>query len=149
MRWCFCFGLFVSFVLSVCCQDYLNLLNYEYWIIVGKPTLSFSQCISLHAWTYKPCQLRMFSADQRCPRFALSESFLVCKYRSLCRRRQVPENFRFVVQATLREFYLSIVAEKDLEQSWKKAIYKVIARMDDTIPEYFKSPNWMQQLLDG
>jgi len=54
-----------------------------------------------------------------------------------------------VVQATLREFYLSIAAEKDLEQSWKKAIYKVIARMDDTIPEYFKSPNWMQQLLDG
>jgi len=29
------------------------------------------------------------------------------------------------------------------------AQYKVIARMDDTIPEYFKSPNWMQQLLDG
>ena len=61
----------------------------------------------------------------------------------------MPENFRFVVQATLREFYMSIVAEKDMEQSWKKAIYKVIARMDDTIPEYFKSPNWMQQLLDG
>jgi len=64
-------------------------------------------------------------------------------------RLQVPENFRFVVQATLREFYLSIAAEKDLEQSWKKAIYKVIARMDDTIPEYFKSPNWMQQLVDA
>ena len=62
---------------------------------------------------------------------------------------QVPENFRFVVQATLREFYLSIASEKDMEQSWKKSIYKVIARMDDTIPEYFKSPNWMQQLLDG
>ena len=61
----------------------------------------------------------------------------------------MPENFRFVVQATLREFYMSIAAEKDVEQSWKKAIYKVIARMDDTIPEYFKSPNWMQQLLDG
>jgi len=37
---------------------------------------------------------------------------------------QVPDNFRFVVQATLREFYLSIAAEKDLEQSWKKTVYK-------------------------
>ncbi|KAK3093433.1 hypothetical protein FSP39_015681 [Pinctada imbricata] len=61
---------------------------------------------------------------------------------------EVPDNFRLVVQATLREFYKAIVACKDTEPSWKKSIYKVIARMDDTLPEYFKSPNWMDQLGD-
>nr|AMB26740.1 prospero [Leptochiton asellus] len=58
----------------------------------------------------------------------------------------VPESFRMVVQGTLREFFKSIYGGKDTEQSWKKSIYKVIARMDDIIPEYFKSPNWMEQL---
>jgi hypothetical protein len=52
------------------------------------------------------------------------------------------------VQATLREFYKSVVACKDTEPSWKKSIYKIIARMDDSLPEYFKSPNWMDQLGD-
>ncbi len=61
----------------------------------------------------------------------------------------MPDSFRSVVQATLREFFKSIFTGKDSEQSWKKAIYKVIARMDDTIPEYFKSPNWMEQLSDS
>lgn len=63
-------------------------------------------------------------------------------------RLQVPDGFRFVVQAALREFYLSIAAEKDQEQSWKKAIYKVIARLDEVVPEYFKSSNWLEQLVD-
>ena len=40
------------------------------------------------------------------------------------------------------------MAGKDQEQSWKKAIYKIIARMDDALPEFFKSPNWMEQLND-
>nr|QNN94694.1 prospero homeobox 1 [Malacoceros fuliginosus] len=62
---------------------------------------------------------------------------------------EVPESFRIVVQATLREFFKSIHAGKDTEQSWKKSIYKIIARMDDSIPEYFKSPNWMEQLNDN
>lgn len=62
---------------------------------------------------------------------------------------QVPENFRIVVQATLREFFKAISTGKDSEQSWKKAIYKIISRMDDTIPEFFKSPNWMEQLGDA
>lgn len=62
---------------------------------------------------------------------------------------QVPDNFRSVVQQTLREFYKSIAGNKDSEQSWKKAIYKIIARLDDTIPEYFKSPNWMDQLNES
>jgi hypothetical protein len=59
---------------------------------------------------------------------------------------QVPEHFRFVVESTLREFFKSIVAAKDSEQSWKKAIYKIIARLDDNVPEYFKSPTFLDQL---
>jgi Homeo-prospero domain len=62
---------------------------------------------------------------------------------------QVPESFRTTVQSTLREFFKSIQAEKDQEQSWKKAIYKIIARLDDAVPEYFKSPNWMEQLAES
>ena len=62
---------------------------------------------------------------------------------------QVPDNFRQAVQATLREFFKSIQADKDQEPSWKKAIYKVIARLDDNVPEYFKAGNWVDQLGDG
>lgn len=62
---------------------------------------------------------------------------------------EVPENFRLTVQATLREFFTAVMANKDAEPSWKKPIYKVIARLDDAIPEYFKSPNWMDQLGDA
>ena len=54
----------------------------------------------------------------------------------------------FALQATLREFYKAISLNKDAEQSWKKPIYKIIARMDDAVPEYFKSANWMEQLSD-
>ena len=61
----------------------------------------------------------------------------------------MPDQFRIVVQATLREFFVALVANKDAEPSWKKPIYKVIARMDDVLPEYFKSPNWMDQLGDA
>lgn len=59
---------------------------------------------------------------------------------------EVPTTFRFVVEQTLREFFKAIVAGKDTEQSWKKSIYKVIARMDDNLPDYFKSPNFLEQL---
>lgn len=62
---------------------------------------------------------------------------------------EVPENFRITIQATLREFYIAVVGNKDAEPSWKKPIYKIIARMDDIIPEYFKSPNWMDQLAES
>jgi len=61
----------------------------------------------------------------------------------------VPESFRTTVHATLREFFKSIQAEKDQEQSWKKSIYKIIARLDGTAPEYFKSSNWLEQLVDA
>ncbi|KAI2805414.1 Prospero homeobox protein 1 [Blomia tropicalis] len=58
----------------------------------------------------------------------------------------IPERFRTVCETTLREFFRSLQLNKDTEQSWKKAIYKVIARLDDTVPEYFKNPNFMDQL---
>ncbi|XP_015918935.1 homeobox protein prospero isoform X2 [Parasteatoda tepidariorum] len=59
---------------------------------------------------------------------------------------EAPENFRYVVEQTLREFYKALVAGKDAEQSWKKSIYKIIARLDDNVPEYFKSPNFLDTL---
>ncbi|XP_065347877.1 homeobox protein prospero-like isoform X2 [Cloeon dipterum] len=59
---------------------------------------------------------------------------------------EVPPNFRYVVEQTLREFYKAIQTGKDSEQSWKKAIYKVISRLDDPVPEYFKTPNFLEQL---
>lgn len=59
---------------------------------------------------------------------------------------EVPQNFRYVVEQTLKEFYKAIQTGKDSEPSWKKSIYKVISRMDDPVPEYFKSPNFLEQL---
>jgi hypothetical protein len=59
---------------------------------------------------------------------------------------QAPESFRLVAEATLREFFKAIYSKKDLDSSWKKAIYKVIARMDEPMPDFFKSSNWMEQL---
>ncbi|KAK7505549.1 hypothetical protein BaRGS_00003294, partial [Batillaria attramentaria] len=59
---------------------------------------------------------------------------------------EAPESFRVTVESTLREFFRAIFNKKDLESSWKKAIYKVIARMDEQLPEFFKAPNWMDQL---
>lgn len=60
--------------------------------------------------------------------------------------QQIPEHFRYVVEQTLREFFKAIQEQKDQEQSWKKAIYKVIARLDEPVPEYFKSPTFLEQL---
>lgn len=51
-----------------------------------------------------------------------------------------------MVEQTLREFFKAIQEQKDQEQSWKKAIYKVIARLDEPVPEYFKSPTFLEQL---
>nr|XP_018915224.1 PREDICTED: homeobox protein prospero isoform X2 [Bemisia tabaci]XP_018915231.1 PREDICTED: homeobox protein prospero isoform X2 [Bemisia tabaci] len=59
---------------------------------------------------------------------------------------QVPQNFRYVVEQTLREFFKAIQTGKDSEQSWKKAIYKIISRLDDPVPDYFKTPNFLEQL---
>ncbi|XP_042212719.1 homeobox protein prospero-like isoform X2 [Homarus americanus] len=59
---------------------------------------------------------------------------------------EIPEHFRYVVEQTMKEFFKAIQEQKDTEQSWKKAIYKVIARLDETVPEYFKSPTFLEQL---
>ncbi|KAK7082325.1 Prospero homeobox protein 1 [Halocaridina rubra] len=59
---------------------------------------------------------------------------------------EIPEHFRYVVEQTLKEFFKAIQEQKDTETSWKKAIYKVIARLDEQVPEYFKSPTFLEQL---
>lgn len=60
---------------------------------------------------------------------------------------QVPDRFLEVAQVTLREFFNAIVAGKDADPSWKKAIYKVICKLDSEVPDVFKSPNCLQELL--
>lgn len=64
----------------------------------------------------------------------------------LCSYFQIPDNFRSVSEITLHEFFRALQQNKDTEQSWKKAIYKVIARLDDNVPEYFKNPNFIEQI---
>lgn len=60
---------------------------------------------------------------------------------------EVPERFLEVAQITLREFFSAIVASRDVDPSWKKAIYKVICKLDSEVPEIFKSANCLQELL--
>lgn len=60
---------------------------------------------------------------------------------------EVPERFLEVAQITLREFFSAIVASSDVDPSWKKAIYKVICKLDSEVPEMFKSANCLQELL--
>ncbi|KAJ8356370.1 hypothetical protein SKAU_G00191640 [Synaphobranchus kaupii] len=52
---------------------------------------------------------------------------------------QVPNRFLEVAEITLREFFNAISLAKDLDPSWKKAIYKVICILDSDVPEVFKS----------
>nr|XP_040565319.1 uncharacterized protein LOC121115195 isoform X2 [Lepeophtheirus salmonis] len=59
---------------------------------------------------------------------------------------EVPARFRWVVEQTLCEFFKAIQIGKDSDPSWKKQIYKVIARLDDYVPEYFKSQTFLDQL---
>ncbi|XP_034383798.1 prospero homeobox protein 2-like [Cyclopterus lumpus] len=52
---------------------------------------------------------------------------------------QVPDGFVEVAEITLREFYVAISMGKDRDPSWKKAIYKVICKLDSDVPAEFKS----------
>ncbi|KAJ8407977.1 hypothetical protein AAFF_G00262050 [Aldrovandia affinis] len=52
---------------------------------------------------------------------------------------QVPGRFLEVAEITLREFFNAILVGKDFDPSWKKAIYKVICKLDSEVPEVFKS----------
>uniref|UniRef100_A0A8C7ZRE5 Prospero domain-containing protein n=1 Tax=Oryzias sinensis TaxID=183150 RepID=A0A8C7ZRE5_9TELE len=47
---------------------------------------------------------------------------------------QVPDCFLEVAEVTLREFYAAISLGKDRDPSWKKAIYKVICKLDTEVP---------------
>lgn len=60
---------------------------------------------------------------------------------------EVPERFLEVTQIALREFFNAIVSCRDADPSWKKAIYKVICKLDSEVPEIFKSPSRLQELL--
>ncbi|TSM77373.1 Prospero homeobox protein 1 [Bagarius yarrelli] len=53
---------------------------------------------------------------------------------------QVPERFLEVAEITLHEFYNAISLSKDSDPSWKKAIYKIICKLDSEVPDEFKSP---------
>ena len=62
---------------------------------------------------------------------------------------EVPDHYVKVIEATLREFHTSIRLGKDADRySWKKEIYKIIARFDEPIPDYFKTPQFLQRLAD-
>ncbi|KAM4625890.1 prospero homeobox protein 2 [Polymixia lowei] len=52
---------------------------------------------------------------------------------------QVPDRFLEVAEITLHEFYNAISTTKDSDPSWKKAIYKVICKLDSDVPEEFKT----------
>ncbi|XP_051909005.1 prospero homeobox protein 2-like [Hippocampus zosterae] len=50
---------------------------------------------------------------------------------------QVPDGFLDVAELTLRQFYAAVSTGKDRDPSWKKAIYKVICKMDADLPAQF------------
>ncbi|KAJ3613486.1 hypothetical protein NHX12_019735 [Muraenolepis orangiensis] len=52
---------------------------------------------------------------------------------------QIPDRFLEVAEITLHEFYNAISTAKDSDPSWKKAIYKVICKLDSDLPEEFKT----------
>ncbi|XP_061668872.1 prospero homeobox protein 2-like [Syngnathoides biaculeatus] len=52
---------------------------------------------------------------------------------------QVPNGFLQVAEMTLRQFYAAISTGRDRNPSWKKAIYKVICKMDADVPAHFKT----------
>ncbi|KAL4618112.1 prospero homeobox protein 1-like isoform X2 [Arapaima gigas] len=52
---------------------------------------------------------------------------------------QVPDRFLEVAEITLKQFFSAILLAKDTDPSWKKAIYKVICKLDSDVPHYFKS----------
>ncbi|GAA6096959.1 prospero homeobox protein 2 [Tachysurus ichikawai] len=56
---------------------------------------------------------------------------------------QVPERFLEVAEITLHEFYNAISLSKDSDPSWKKAIYKIIGKLDSDVPDEFKSPSYL------
>ncbi|MED6243061.1 Prospero homeobox protein 1, partial [Ataeniobius toweri] len=69
--------------------------------------------------------------------------YLTPKAVLLHRILKVPNRFLEVAEITLHEFYNAISAAKDSDSSWKKAIYKVICKLDSEIPEEFKTSSYL------
>lgn len=61
---------------------------------------------------------------------------------------RAPDSFLTVSTTTLREFFVAIKNGRDSEASWKKSIYKVISKLDEPIPSFFRSTNCLD-LLQG
>uniref|UniRef100_A0A183C5B2 Prospero domain-containing protein n=1 Tax=Globodera pallida TaxID=36090 RepID=A0A183C5B2_GLOPA len=57
-----------------------------------------------------------------------------------------PERLLLVIEETLREFFNALKQGRDVEPSWKKAIYKVIQQLDEPIPEFFREPQFVELL---
>uniref|UniRef100_A0A8C6WM49 Prospero homeobox 2 n=1 Tax=Neogobius melanostomus TaxID=47308 RepID=A0A8C6WM49_9GOBI len=55
----------------------------------------------------------------------------------------VPDRFLEVAEITLQEFYSAVSASKDSDPSWKKAIYKVICKLDSEVPDEFKTSSYL------
>ncbi|XP_077477362.1 prospero homeobox protein 2 [Stigmatopora argus] len=55
----------------------------------------------------------------------------------------VPDKFLEVAEITLHEFYKAISIAKDSDPSWKKAIYKVICKLDSDVPDEFKTSSYL------
>ncbi|KAH0620494.1 hypothetical protein JD844_021015 [Phrynosoma platyrhinos] len=60
---------------------------------------------------------------------------------------EVPDAFLDVASLTLQEFFNAVREGKDSDPSWKKAIYKIISKLDSEIPNAFKSSNCPKELL--
>ncbi|XP_076017744.1 prospero homeobox protein 2 [Genypterus blacodes] len=55
----------------------------------------------------------------------------------------VPDRFLEVAEITLHEFYNALSEAKDSDPTWKKAIYKVICKLDSDVPEEFKASSYL------
>lgn len=55
----------------------------------------------------------------------------------------MPDEFLEVALLSLREFFVNIKESRDVDPSWKKAIYKIICKSDTEIPDSFKSATFL------
>ncbi|XP_016141160.1 prospero homeobox protein 1-like [Sinocyclocheilus grahami] len=53
---------------------------------------------------------------------------------------QVPERFVEISEVALREFFSAIQSGRDADPCWKKAIYKIICKLDSPVPDSFRLP---------
>ncbi|XP_008847954.1 prospero homeobox protein 2 [Nannospalax galili] len=60
---------------------------------------------------------------------------------------KVPDCFLEIASLTLQEFFRAMSVGKDSDPSWKKPIYKIISKLDNDIPEIFKSSNYSLELF--